>query len=77
MDDPLDAIASLLPDEDLEKEIGKRQEGLFQIRLKAANEETQRAGDIRVMRKDIARMNTVLRERSIERDSAPDQEDRG
>ncbi len=66
-----------LPDEDLAIEIRKRQEGLFQIRLKAANEETQRAGDIREMRKDIARMNTVLRERALERDSATGQEDRG
>ncbi|MGE4618546.1 MAG: 50S ribosomal protein L29 [Planctomycetota bacterium] len=66
-----------LPDEDLAIEIRKRQEGLFQIRLKAANEETQRAGDIREMRKDIARMNTVLRERALERNSATGQEDRG
>lgn len=63
-----------LPDEDLKIEIRKRQEGLFQIRLKAANEETQRAGDLREMRKDIARMNTVLRERVSERASAGDQE---
>ena len=63
-----------LPDEDLKIEIRKRREGLFQIRLKAANEETQRAGDLREMRKDIARMNTVLRERASERESAGDQE---
>ncbi|MAW77630.1 MAG: 50S ribosomal protein L29 [Planctomycetes bacterium] len=63
-----------LPDEDLAIEIRKRQEGLFQIRLKAANEETQRAGDLREMRKDIARMNTVLRERASERESAGEQE---
>ena len=63
-----------LPDEDLAIEIRKRQEGLFQIRLKAANEETQRAGDLREMRKDIARLNTVLRERASERESAGEQE---
>lgn len=63
-----------LPDEDLKIEIRKRQEGLFKIRLKASNEETQRAGDRREMRKDIARMNTVIRERASERASAGDQE---
>ena len=63
-----------LPDEDLKIEIRKRQEGLFRIRLKASNEETQRAGDRREMRKDIARMNTVIRERASERASAGDQE---
>ncbi|HIG04475.1 MAG TPA: 50S ribosomal protein L29 [Planctomycetes bacterium] len=59
-----------LPDEDLTIEIRKRREGLFKIRFKAANEETQRAGEIREMRKDIARMNTVLRERTLERDGS-------
>jgi large subunit ribosomal protein L29 len=59
-----------LPDEDLSIEIRKRREGLFKIRFKAANEETQRAGEIREMRKDIARMNTVLRERTLERDGS-------
>lgn len=63
-----------LPDEDLVIEIRKRRESLFQIRLKAANEETQRAGDLREMRKDIAKMNTVLREREMERESSGDQE---
>ncbi|MEC9476586.1 MAG: 50S ribosomal protein L29 [Planctomycetota bacterium] len=63
-----------LPDEDLKIEIRKRREGLFKIRLKASNEETQRAGDLREMRKDIARMNTVIRERASERASAGDQE---
>ena len=59
-----------LPDEDLTIKIRKRREGLFKIRFKAANEETQRAGEIREMRKDIARMNTVLRERTLERDGS-------
>ncbi len=63
-----------LPDEDLTIEIRKRREGLFKIRFKAANEETQRAGEIREMRRDIARMNTVLRERAMERDGSGNQE---
>lgn len=65
-----------LPDEDLTVEIRKRRESLFKIRFKAANEETQRAGEIREMRKDIARMNTILRERTMERSGSPDQEAR-
>ncbi len=63
-----------LPDEDLNIEIRKRREGLFKIRFKAANEETQRAGEIREMRRDIARMNTVLRERAMEREGSGNQE---
>ena len=63
-----------LPDEDLEIEIRKRHESLFQIRLKSANEEVQRAGDLREMRRDIAKMKTVLRERTIEHIGTGNQE---
>ncbi|MBA4684585.1 MAG: 50S ribosomal protein L29 [Planctomycetes bacterium] len=63
-----------LPDEDLVLEINKRHESLFQIRLKAANEEVQRAGEIREMRRDIARMKTVLRERALEKTRSAEQE---
>ena len=49
-------------------------ESLFQIRLKAANEEVQRAGEIREMRRDIARMKTVLRERALEKTRSAEQE---
>lgn len=63
-----------LPDEDLVLEIKKRHESLFQIRLKAANEEVQRAGEIREMRRDIARMKTVLRERALEKARSAEQE---
>ena len=63
-----------LPDEDLVIEIKKRHESLFHIRLKAANEEVQRAGEIRAMRRDIARMKTVLRERALEKTRSVEQE---
>ena len=63
-----------LPDEDLVIEINKRNASLFQIRLKAANEEVQRAGEIREMRRDIARMKTVLRERALEKTRSVEQE---
>lgn len=63
-----------LPDEDLVLEIKKRHESLFQIRLKAANEEVQRAGEIREMRRDIARMKTVLRGRALEKTRSAEQE---
>ncbi len=63
-----------LPDEDLEIEIRKRHQSLFQIRLKSANEEVQRAGDLREMRRDIAKMKTVLRERTVEHGGTGNQE---
>lgn len=65
-----------LPDEDLAMEIKKRHESLFHIRLRAANEEVQRAGEIREMRRDIARMKTVLRERAQENVISTEQEKR-
>ena len=54
-----------LPDVDLDTEIAKRRKTLFDYRFKAGQEEKQRAGEIRTLRRDIARMKTVLSERRI------------
>lgn len=50
---------------DLEAEILKMRERLFKFRFHAKNEEMQRAGEIRLLRRDIARCRTVLREREL------------
>ena len=54
-----------LPSVELEGQIAKIREKLFKYRFHAGNDEMQRAGEIRGLRKDIARMKTVLQERLI------------
>ncbi len=54
-----------LPDEEIQNEINKARASLFKFRFHAESEEMQRAGEIRGLRRDIARMKTVLRERQI------------
>ena len=55
-----------LPPADIEVEVAKRRKKLFEYRFKSGQEEKQRAGEIRALRRDIARMLTVQRERDIE-----------
>ncbi len=54
-----------LQDQDLNDQITKNREQLFKFRFHAKNEEMQRAGEIRKLRRDIARMKTILQERRI------------
>ncbi len=53
-----------LPDPDIESEIAKNRAQLFKYRFNSGNDEMQRAGQIRDLRKGIARMKTVLQERA-------------
>jgi large subunit ribosomal protein L29 len=59
-----------LPDIDLETEITKAHAKLFKFRFHSANEEMQRAGEIRQARRDIARMKTILRERQLKKETS-------
>ena len=52
-----------LPDQDIEAQIAKSHAALFKFRFNAGNDDMQRAGEIRGLRKGIARMKTVLKER--------------
>ncbi|MGA1201872.1 MAG: 50S ribosomal protein L29 [Planctomycetota bacterium] len=54
-----------LPDADIDVEIAKRRKKLFDYRFRAGQEEKQRAGEIRTLRREIARMKTILSERRI------------
>ncbi len=54
-----------LPQTDIESEIAKCRQKLFDYRFRAGQEEKQRAGEIRSLRRDIARMMTVQSERRI------------
>jgi len=52
-----------MPVDEIEREISKSREKLFKFRFQASREEMQRAGEIRALRKTIARCMTVLSER--------------
>lgn len=58
-------IRDLHPQE-IESQIQKIRSQLFKYRFHAGNDEMQRAGEIRGLRKDIARLKTVLRQRQID-----------
>ena len=52
-----------MPSGEIGLQIEKAREQLFKFRFQSAREEMQRAGEIRQLRKDIARCKTVLSER--------------
>jgi large subunit ribosomal protein L29 len=54
-----------LPEVDLRSEVAKRRKKLFEHRFKSGQEEKQRAGEIRALRREIARILTVQRERQL------------
>lgn len=56
-----------LPEADIQVEIAKRRKKLFEYRFRAGQEEKQRAGEIRSLRRDIARMLTIQNERVAEK----------
>ena len=54
-----------LPEVDIHTEVAKRRKKLFEHRFKSGQEEKQRAGEIRALRREIARMLTIQREREL------------
>ncbi len=66
-----------LPETDINDEIAKRRKKLFEHRFSAQHEEKQRAGEIRQLKQEIARMKTVQRERQIESEKGGGADDRG
>ena len=66
-----------LPEADIDVEIAKRRKKLFEHRFSAGQEEKQRAGEIRAMRREIARMLTVKRERELAARAEGSSDERG
>jgi large subunit ribosomal protein L29 len=60
-----------LTDEEIEEEVLRSQEELFRLKFRAAYEELESPSLIRSLRKDVARLKTIQRERQLaaERDS--------
>lgn len=52
-----------LSDEELAVELKNLQEGLFRLRVRRVTENVQNAGEARALRRDIARVLTIVRER--------------
>lgn len=54
-----------LSSEDILEQIGQAQEELFRLRFRAATQELETPSLIRSLRRDVARMKTILREREM------------
>lgn len=57
-----------LSDEELRVELANLQEGLFRLRVRQVTENVQNAGEMRGLRRDIARVKTIVRERELARE---------
>ena len=54
-----------LADEELREKLRELQEELFNLRFQLATGQIENVGRIRTVRRDIARMHTVLRQRQL------------
>ena len=54
--------------EDLKKEITKKKEELFSKRMLASAGNLEKPVELRILRRDIAKMKTVLKEREMDGD---------
>ena len=56
----------LLGEADIEQRIEEMQEELFRLRFRSATQMLENPMLVRTLRRDIARMKTILRERELE-----------
>lgn len=56
-----------LSDEELGVELTNLREGLLRLRVRQVTENTHNAGEVRALRRDIARVMTIMRERQAAR----------
>lgn len=54
-----------LSDADLHELIAQRQEELFRLRFRSATQSLENPALIKQLRRDVARMKTILRERTL------------
>ena len=59
-----------LSDDELKVELANLQEGLFRLRVRRVTENIQNAGEVRSLRRDIARVRTIMRERELAREGS-------
>ncbi len=61
--------------EDLERQIEENTRELFNLKFQKATEKSENPVRIRVLRKEVARMRTVIRERQLGIGAASEKED--
>ncbi len=54
-----------LPSEELDAEITKAREKIFKLRFQGKGKDLENPGQLKALRKDIARMKTILSERAL------------
>ncbi len=52
-----------LPNEDIRRELAEKRRALFNLRFQRETEQLERPAELRLIKRDVARMLTVLRER--------------
>jgi len=63
-----------MTDEEVARELDNRSKEYFNLRFQAATERMENASQIRKVKRDIARMKTILREREMVKAQAPQTE---
>jgi large subunit ribosomal protein L29 len=59
------AALRAMPDADLVEELRKAKEALFNLRFQAATGQLESHGRLKAVRRDIARIYTIMREREL------------
>ena len=54
-----------LSDDEIQTQIGQAREELFRLRFRSATQELENPSLVKSLRRDIARMRTILREREL------------
>lgn len=57
--------------EDIERDLAEKKRALFNLRFQRETEQLERPAELRKLKKDIARLMTVLNERARAEDGAP------
>ena len=61
-----------LPDAEIVGEVQKRRAEIFRLRLRAGSEDVESPGALRRMRREIARLLTIMRERQLSHERTHD-----
>ena len=67
------AALRAMSDDDLVAELHKAKEGLFNLRFQAATGQLESHGRLKAVRRDIARIYTIMRERELGLSTAPEE----
>jgi len=60
-----------MPEDEVNGEIDKARAKIFKVRFQAKGENVEKPGSLKTLRRHVARLKTVLREREISKATAP------